>query len=118
MLLWVGRIQLHRLNIKHDSRLEGLIKIIDMVTLNIITLLPSQLVISFLVPLSLTILSLFQTINLAASFTHKDYNTCPLYTIYSNFIDVLPVVCLTFTLLSLSLSLSLYVYLFYCENWN
>ena len=117
-LLWIGRIQLHSLNIKHDSRLEGLIKIIDMVTLNIITLLPSQLVISFLVPLSLTILSLFQTINLAASCTHKDYNTCPLYTIYSNFIDVLPVVCLTFTLLSLSLSLSLYVYLFYCENWN
>ncbi|KAG4949554.1 hypothetical protein JHK82_042765 [Glycine max] len=61
-LLWIGRIQLHSLNIKHDSRLEGLIKIIDM------------------------------TINLAASCTHKDYNTCPLYTIYSNFIDVLPVV--------------------------
>ena len=84
--------------------------------------LPSQLVISFLVPLSLTILSLFQTINLAASCTHKDYNTCPLYTIYSNFIDVLPVVCLTFTLLSLSLSLCVSFLLWKLElrirSWN
>ena len=28
---WNGRIQFHRLNIKHDSRLEGLIKIADLV---------------------------------------------------------------------------------------
>lgn len=29
---WSGRIQFHRLNIKHDSRLEGLIKISDLVS--------------------------------------------------------------------------------------
>ena len=28
---WAGRIQFHRLNIKHDSRLEGLIKMADLV---------------------------------------------------------------------------------------
>lgn len=28
---WSGRIQFHRLNIKHDSRLEGLIKMSDLV---------------------------------------------------------------------------------------
>ncbi|KMZ68718.1 Bifunctional polymyxin resistance arnA protein [Zostera marina] len=59
---WSGRIQFHRLNIKHDSRLEGLIKISDLV------------------------------INLAAICTPADYNTRPLDTIYSNFIDALPVV--------------------------
>ncbi|GAY63420.1 hypothetical protein WN944_027682 [Citrus x changshan-huyou] len=56
------RIQFHRLNIKHDSRLEGLIKMADL------------------------------TINLAAICTPADYNTRPLDTIYSNFIDALPVV--------------------------
>ena len=43
--------------------LEGLVKIADLVTLNIITLLPTQLVITSFEFLSLTILSLFQTIN-------------------------------------------------------
>ncbi|WOL02258.1 UDP-D-apiose/UDP-D-xylose synthase 2-like [Canna indica] len=57
-----GRIQFHRLNIKNDSRLEGLIKMADL------------------------------TINLAAICTPADYNTRPLDTIYSNFIDALPVV--------------------------
>ncbi|PPS03786.1 hypothetical protein GOBAR_AA16874 [Gossypium barbadense] len=61
-LPWAGRIQFHRLNIKHDSRLEGLIKMTDL------------------------------TINLAAICTPADYNTRPLDTIYSNFIDALPVV--------------------------
>lgn len=28
---WSGRIQFHRINIKHDSRLEGLIKMADLV---------------------------------------------------------------------------------------
>ncbi|CAN1252636.1 UDP-D-apiose/UDP-D-xylose synthase 2 [Linum perenne] len=56
------RIQFHRINIKHDSRLEGLIKMSDL------------------------------TINLAAICTPADYNTRPLDTIYSNFIDALPVV--------------------------
>ncbi|KMZ65985.1 UDP-D-apiose/UDP-D-xylose synthase 2 [Zostera marina] len=59
---WDGRIQFHRLNIKNDSRLEGLIKMSDLV------------------------------INLAAICTPADYNTRPLDTIYSNFIDALPVV--------------------------
>ncbi|KAF1882996.1 hypothetical protein Lal_00003178 [Lupinus albus] len=61
-LPWHGRIQFHRLNIKQDSRLEGLIKMADL------------------------------TINLAAICTPADYNTRPLDTIYSNFIDALPVV--------------------------
>lgn len=30
-LPWADRIQFHRLNIKHDSRLEGLIKMADLV---------------------------------------------------------------------------------------
>lgn len=57
-----GRISFHRLNIKNDSRLEGLIKMADL------------------------------TINLAAICMPADYNTRPLDTIYSNFIDALPVV--------------------------
>ncbi|CAA2953441.1 UDP-D-apiose/UDP-D-xylose synthase 2 [Olea europaea subsp. europaea] len=52
----------HVLNIKNDSRLEGLIKMADL------------------------------TINLAAICTPADYNTRPLDIIYSNFIDALPVV--------------------------
>ncbi|KAI8573541.1 hypothetical protein RHMOL_Rhmol01G0285400 [Rhododendron molle] len=59
---WADRIQFHRINIKNDSRLEGLIKMADLV------------------------------INLAAICTPADYNTRPLDTIYSNFIDALPVV--------------------------
>ncbi|XP_058108934.1 UDP-D-apiose/UDP-D-xylose synthase 2 isoform X3 [Magnolia sinica] len=61
-LPWADRIQFHRINIKHDSRLEGLIKMADL------------------------------TINLAAICTPADYNTRPLDTIYSNFIDAIPVV--------------------------
>ena len=61
-LPWADRIQFHRINIKNDSRLEGLIKMADL------------------------------TINLAAICTPADYNTRPLDTIYSNFIDALPVV--------------------------
>nr|GMD73616.1 UDP-D-apiose/UDP-D-xylose synthase 2 [Ipomoea batatas] len=61
-LPWADRIQFHRLNIKNDSRLEGLIKMADL------------------------------TVNLAAICTPADYNTRPLDTIYSNFIDALPVV--------------------------
>ncbi|KAG9151263.1 hypothetical protein Leryth_002809 [Lithospermum erythrorhizon] len=59
---YADRIHFHRLNIKNDSRLEGLIKMADL------------------------------TINLAAICTPADYNTRPLDTIYSNFIDALPVV--------------------------
>ncbi|KAJ7524103.1 hypothetical protein O6H91_18G077800 [Diphasiastrum complanatum] len=59
---WSKRIEFHKINIKHDSRLEGLIKLADL------------------------------TINLAAICTPADYNTRPLDTIYSNFIDALPVV--------------------------
>ncbi|KAK9690139.1 hypothetical protein RND81_09G107400 [Saponaria officinalis] len=55
-------VYFHRINIKHDSRLEGLIKMADL------------------------------TINLAAICTPADYNTRPLDTIYSNFIDALPVI--------------------------
>ncbi|EPS70341.1 hypothetical protein M569_04419, partial [Genlisea aurea] len=61
-LPWAGRIQFYRINIKNDSRLEGLIRMADLV------------------------------INLAAICTPADYNTRPLDTIYSNFIDALPVV--------------------------
>ncbi|CAN4091779.1 unnamed protein product [Withania somnifera] len=60
-LPWNDRIQFHRINIKNDSRLEGLIKMADL------------------------------TVNLAAICTPADYNTRPLDTIYSNFIDALPV---------------------------
>ncbi|KAE8814851.1 UDP-D-apiose/UDP-D-xylose synthase [Hordeum vulgare] len=56
-----GRISFHRLNIKNDPRLDGLVKMADL------------------------------TINLAAICTPADYNTRPLNTIYSNFIDALPV---------------------------
>nr|AOG75409.1 UDP-apiose/UDP-xylose synthase [Hedwigia ciliata] len=59
---WSDRIEFHKINIKHDSRLEGLIKTSDLV------------------------------INLAAICTPADYNTRPLDTIYSNFVDALPVV--------------------------
>eukprot|EP00850_Spirogloea_muscicola_P019140 SM000184S03773 [mRNA] locus=s184:96673:100079:+ [translate_table: standard] len=59
---WSSRIDFHKFNIKHDSRLEGLIRECDM------------------------------TINLAAICTPADYNTRPLDTIYSNFVDALPVV--------------------------
>jgi len=61
-LPWNNRFEFHRLNIKNDSRLEGLIKTADLV------------------------------INLAAICTPADYNTRPLDTIYSNFIDAIPVV--------------------------
>lgn len=59
---WSDRIAFHKLNIKHDARLRGLIQNSDLV------------------------------INLAAICTPADYNTRPLDTIYSNFVDALPVV--------------------------
>ena len=34
-LPWGDRIQFHRINIKHDSRLEGLIKMADLVSLSL-----------------------------------------------------------------------------------
>lgn len=45
-------------------------------------------------------LCVMQTINLAAICTPADYNTRPLDTIYSNFIDAIPVVCIRFIPLS------------------
>ncbi|XP_058087802.1 UDP-D-apiose/UDP-D-xylose synthase 2-like [Magnolia sinica] len=57
-----SRFEFHKINIKHDSRLESLIKTADL------------------------------TINLAAICTPADYNKRPLDTIYSNFIDAIPVV--------------------------
>ncbi|RDX82305.1 UDP-D-apiose/UDP-D-xylose synthase 2, partial [Mucuna pruriens] len=61
-LPWAHRIEFHQMNIKSDSRLETLIKASDL------------------------------TINLAAICTPADYNTRPLDTIYSNFIDAIPVI--------------------------
>ncbi|CAJ1979152.1 unnamed protein product [Sphenostylis stenocarpa] len=61
-LPWAHRIEFHQLNIKSDSRLETLIKASDL------------------------------TINLAAICTPADYNTRPLDTIFSNFIDAIPVI--------------------------
>ncbi|RVW98952.1 UDP-D-apiose/UDP-D-xylose synthase 2 [Vitis vinifera] len=60
---WSDRIQFHRINIKHDSSSKD----------------SSRWQIWF-------------TVNLAAICTPADYNTRPLDTIYSNFIDALPVV--------------------------
>jgi len=95
-LPWAGRITFHRLNIKHDSRLEGLIKMADLV-------IPQPLLFRFVSSFSifnfvqfLYSWFLLQTINLAAICTPADYNTRPLDTIYSNFIDALPVVFLLF----------------------
>eukprot|EP00271_Cylindrocystis_brebissonii_P017116 TRINITY_DN4311_c0_g2_i1.p1 TRINITY_DN4311_c0_g2~~TRINITY_DN4311_c0_g2_i1.p1 ORF type:complete len:387 (-),score=69.42 TRINITY_DN4311_c0_g2_i1:28-1188(-) len=59
---WSQRIEFHRMNITNDGRLADLIRRCDM------------------------------TINLAAICTPADYNTRPLDTIYSNFVDALPVV--------------------------
>jgi len=113
-LPWAGRIQFHRLNIKHDSRLEGLIKIADLVSL--CSLLKMQ---SFFVSDNFSVwdtigllCSLFQTINLAAICTPADYNTRPLDTIYSNFIDALPVVRVTFFLFTFSYCVCV------CGSWN
>ncbi|KAK6926602.1 NAD-dependent epimerase/dehydratase [Dillenia turbinata] len=58
----VDRIEFHKINIKNDSRFETLIKSADI------------------------------TVNLAAICTPADYNTRPLDTIYSNFLDAIPVV--------------------------
>jgi hypothetical protein len=44
---WSDRIQFHRLNIKHDSRLEGLIKMADLVSLLSLYLSLHFLLISF-----------------------------------------------------------------------
>ncbi|GAU45577.1 hypothetical protein TSUD_273770 [Trifolium subterraneum] len=59
---WANRIEFHQMNIKNDSRLETLVKAADL------------------------------TINLAAICTPADYNTRPLDTIFSNFIDAIPVI--------------------------
>nr|AOG75413.1 UDP-apiose/UDP-xylose synthase [Netrium digitus] len=59
---WSDRISFHAFNIRHDSRLETFIRVADL------------------------------TINLAAICTPADYNTRPLDTIHSNFVDALPVV--------------------------
>ncbi|TKY67076.1 UDP-D-apiose/UDP-D-xylose synthase 2 [Spatholobus suberectus] len=61
-LPWAHRIEFHQMNIKSDSRLETLVKASDL------------------------------TINLAAICTPADYNTRPLDTIFSNFIDAIPVI--------------------------
>ncbi|CAI7746955.1 unnamed protein product [Closterium sp. NIES-53] len=58
---WSGRMEFHQFNISNDPRLEGIIKSCDL------------------------------TVNLAAICTPADYNTRPLDTIYSNFVDALPV---------------------------
>ncbi|KAG4974317.1 hypothetical protein JHK87_031138 [Glycine soja] len=60
-LPWAHRIEFHQMNIKSDSRLETLVQTTDL------------------------------TINLAAICTPADYNTRPLDTIFSNFIDAIPV---------------------------
>lgn len=91
------RIQFHRLNIKHDSRLEGLIKMADLVLLSALLADLSFSSLDFFTVFAnalsfLIILVVLQTINLAAICTPADYNTRPLDTIYSNFIDALPVV--------------------------
>lgn len=57
---------------------------------------------------------LFQTINLAAICTPADYNTRPLDTIYSNFIDALPVVRVPF----IYCYLSLFACLFMCGTFE
>ncbi|PNY17224.1 bifunctional polymyxin resistance protein ArnA [Trifolium pratense] len=61
-LPWANRIEFHQMNIKNDSRLETLVKAADL------------------------------TINLAAICTPADYNTRPLDTIFSNFVDAIPVI--------------------------
>ncbi|KAG4988876.1 hypothetical protein AAZX31_11G160400 [Glycine max] len=61
-LPWAHRIEFHQMNIKSDSRLETLVQTTDL------------------------------TINLAAICTPADYNTRPLDTIFSNFIDAIPVI--------------------------
>ncbi|WZZ56833.1 hypothetical protein YC2023_056940 [Brassica napus] len=96
---WAERIQFHRINIKHDSRLEGLVKMADLVILFYCVhlllrdcddyTLRSELDFS---TFDLLFVFALQTINLAAICTPADYNTRPLDTIYSNFIDALPVV--------------------------
>ncbi|CAL9099067.1 unnamed protein product [Musa textilis] len=89
---WDGRIQFHRLNIKHDSRLEGLIKMSDLELVSFIRRKFFLRTCSTVVVLPSLTRNLDVTINLAAICTPADYNTRPLDTIYSNFIDALPVV--------------------------
>ncbi|KAF8395325.1 hypothetical protein HHK36_019268 [Tetracentron sinense] len=94
-LPWADRIQFHRINIKHDSRLEGLIKMADLV---LSVLFMQSVAISVMRSMERSDLIAVDcskrtdTINLAAICTPADYNTRPLDTIYSNFIDALPVV--------------------------
>ncbi|KAJ0792981.1 putative UDP-glucuronate decarboxylase [Helianthus annuus] len=103
-LPWAGRIQFHRINIKNDSRLEGLIKCSDLIVwICIFKFNESESAVKlFYVASNLSAVKLFYvasvqyfkalTVNLAAICTPADYNTRPLDTIYSNFIDALPVV--------------------------
>ncbi|KAK6163449.1 hypothetical protein DH2020_000313 [Rehmannia glutinosa] len=109
-LQWADRIQFHRLNIKNDSRLEGLIRMADLVIFfALICLVSAFWLVSVEIGFGLSslasgsgfcgsfesfslLLSSSKTINLAAICTPADYNTRPLDTIYSNFIDALPVV--------------------------
>ena len=90
---WSDRIQFHRINIKHDSRLEGLIKMADLVRYSPISISCIGFCISWILNQFVAFSLVMQTINLAAICTPADYNTRPLDTIYSNFIDALPVVC-------------------------
>ncbi|KAI3826432.1 hypothetical protein L1987_00480 [Smallanthus sonchifolius] len=95
-LPWAGRIQFHRLNIKNDSRLEGLIKCSDLVKPHIT--FPDLSSLQFVslcvfVPFAIDLSgSAFSYGKSSAICTPADYNTRPLDTIYSNFIDALPVV--------------------------
>ena len=90
---WSDRIQFHRINIKHDSRLEGLIKMADLVRDSLVSISCIGFWISCILYQFVAFSLVMQTVNLAAICTPADYNTRPLDTIYSNFIDALPVVC-------------------------
>ena len=90
---WFDRIQFHRLNIKNDSHLRGLIKMSDLFSSTPLSTHYHFKVSQFLRSFFETILEfLLYSINLAAICTLADYNTHPLDMIYSNFINALPVV--------------------------
>ena len=90
---WFDRIQFHRLNIKNDSHLRGLIKMSDLFSSTPLSTHYHFKVSQFLRSFFETILEfLLYSINLAAICTLADYNTRPLDMIYSNFINALPVV--------------------------
>ncbi|KAG6519064.1 hypothetical protein ZIOFF_022553 [Zingiber officinale] len=105
-LAMVGSSSTAGLNIKPNSRLEGLIKMSDLVSSLVLwnRSNPGSLLAFFFsvicavlhfftVALLLSIFSLVMiSINLAAICTLTDYHTRPLDTIFSNFIDALPIV--------------------------